>query len=204
MNDLLAALNRLGFTQYEARAYTALLKSPRITGYELSKRSGIPQSKIYEVLEKLAQKQLIVSVEDGGFAQYFPLDPSEAMNSYRLAYMSALDLVDEELRHLYTSDHEDAAYVLNLAGPESIIARANQMIGKAAEHIHSMIWPNEVSGVRAALSEAEARGVAIALCVYGEEDLDIGAVYHHQVDDFVSRSQRARRLVMAVDNCEIH
>ena len=36
----IAALERLGFSNYEARAYLALLRNTPITGYQLSKLSG--------------------------------------------------------------------------------------------------------------------------------------------------------------------
>jgi len=203
MNDLLTSLGRLGFTQYEARAYTALLQSPRITGYQLSKRSGIPQSKIYEVLDKLTQKELIVSVQDGGFAQYIPLDPRDAVSRYRAEYALALDLVDTELAHLYANDHEGAAYVLNLVGSESVLARARLMIRKAEKRIHLSLWPNVLSQLQSELTEAEARGVAIAMCVYGHAVARIGAVYEHAVDEGVAKNQGGQRVVLAIDKSEV-
>lgn len=48
-----------GFTDYEARAYYALLLLGHSKARDISKLSGVPQSKIYEVLERLLEKNLI-------------------------------------------------------------------------------------------------------------------------------------------------
>ena len=53
MDQLLEELKRVGFSQYEARAYVALLRRAREPAYELSRRSAVPRWMIYEVLGKL-------------------------------------------------------------------------------------------------------------------------------------------------------
>ena len=39
-------LAQFGFSQYESKAYIALIKKSPVTGYELAKNSGVPPSKI--------------------------------------------------------------------------------------------------------------------------------------------------------------
>ena len=56
--DIAEKLVQLGFSGYEARAYISLLKNNPITGYELAKHSGIPPSKIYEVIGKLLERSV--------------------------------------------------------------------------------------------------------------------------------------------------
>ena len=47
MNDqLLPQLVKLGFSEYEAKAYIALLGKSPVSGYELAKQSGVPRSMI--------------------------------------------------------------------------------------------------------------------------------------------------------------
>ena len=58
MNDqLLPQLVKLGFSEYEAKAYIALLGKNPVSGYELAKQSGVPRSMIYEVVGKLASRR---------------------------------------------------------------------------------------------------------------------------------------------------
>ena len=59
MDKIYDAIQKLGFSQYESKAYIALLQNSPVTGYELSKRSGVPRSMIYEVINKLNDKGAI-------------------------------------------------------------------------------------------------------------------------------------------------
>ena len=51
-----AVLKKLGLTMYEAQAYVTLTSLISSTATEISEKSGIPRSKIYEVLKGLVQK----------------------------------------------------------------------------------------------------------------------------------------------------
>lgn len=56
-------LLKIGLTQYEAKTYLSLLKSGSVKGSTLSKKSGVPHSKIYEVMYKLADKKFVSVLE---------------------------------------------------------------------------------------------------------------------------------------------
>jgi sugar-specific transcriptional regulator TrmB len=53
-------LQKLGLTEYEAKAYIALLQEGTATGTLISKKSLVPQGKIYETLRKLIDKGLVL------------------------------------------------------------------------------------------------------------------------------------------------
>lgn len=57
MDEIIKELQKLGFSQYECKAYIGLLKHSPVTGYEVSKQTGVPRSMIYEVLGKLMDKE---------------------------------------------------------------------------------------------------------------------------------------------------
>ena len=58
---LVAGLQALGFTAYEAKAYRALLAlAAPAKGYEIARAAGMPSSKIYETLRKLAQRGAVL------------------------------------------------------------------------------------------------------------------------------------------------
>jgi sugar-specific transcriptional regulator TrmB len=202
MDELFKSLMTLGFTQYQARAYLALLQAPRISGYELARRSGIPQSKIYEVADKLIQKELVVGIEEGDVTRYVPLDPARVMARYRLDYGTALDLMEEQLPLLFSGEQGEVTYVLSFAGERDIFAKAIAMIDSAMEEVYLMLWPNELPRLQPALKNADGRGVSIATCVYGSEDPGVGAVYHHEVNERVRSNQHGRRMVLVVDSQE--
>jgi len=71
-------LNRVGLSEYEAKAYTTLLMLGPSKASEISKESQIPQSKIYEVLETLALKQLVETLE-GRPKEFRAIEPEIAL-----------------------------------------------------------------------------------------------------------------------------
>ncbi len=55
-------LKKLGFTEYEARTYVALSELGPSTAKEISEYSKLPKNKTYEMLNKLENKEKIVSL----------------------------------------------------------------------------------------------------------------------------------------------
>ena len=80
--NVLKLLRNLGFTEYEAKAYLALLQQSPSTGYAIARISGVPRSKIYEVLGNLAERGDVL-VSYGEPVQYAPKPPKELLASRR-------------------------------------------------------------------------------------------------------------------------
>jgi sugar-specific transcriptional regulator TrmB len=98
------SLQEFGLTDYEIRSYTSLLEMGPATASELSESSGVPYSKIYEVLGSLEKKGWI-EMEHGRPSRYYPKPPSVAMEITKSQLESALKtneaLVLDELQPLY-------------------------------------------------------------------------------------------------------
>jgi sugar-specific transcriptional regulator TrmB len=56
MERVLKKLRRVGLTEYEAKAYLALLNVHLSTAMQASEKSGVPRTRIYSVLESLKEK----------------------------------------------------------------------------------------------------------------------------------------------------
>ncbi len=56
MQSVVEKLRNIGLTEYEAKAYVALLGTHMCTATQVSDKSGVPRTKIYVVLESLQQK----------------------------------------------------------------------------------------------------------------------------------------------------
>ena len=77
------ALEKIGLTSYEIRTFSALLKSGELTASDLSQKSGVPYSKIYEVLGTLEEKGWIGS-DDSRPTKYFAKSPSTGFTHCQL------------------------------------------------------------------------------------------------------------------------
>lgn len=58
MAGVVEKLKRVGLTEYEAKAYLALLNAHLSTATQISEKSGVPRTKIYAVLESLEKQRL--------------------------------------------------------------------------------------------------------------------------------------------------
>ena len=56
MESAIEKLQRVGLTEYEAKAYLALLNTHLSTATKASEKSGVPRTRIYSVLESLRDK----------------------------------------------------------------------------------------------------------------------------------------------------
>ncbi len=56
MESVVEKLQQVGLTEYEAKAYLALLNTHLSTATQVSEKSGVPRTKIYSVLEVLQNK----------------------------------------------------------------------------------------------------------------------------------------------------
>jgi len=56
MESVVEKLRQVGLTEYESKAYVALLNTHLSTATTVSERSGVPRTKIYSVLEALKHK----------------------------------------------------------------------------------------------------------------------------------------------------
>ena len=74
------SLEKVGLTSYEIRAYTTMLKIGESNASEISQNSGVPYSKIYEILGALEEKGWIGS-DDARPTKYFAKAPSNALET---------------------------------------------------------------------------------------------------------------------------
>jgi len=198
MKDLLKALQDVNFTLYESKAYLALLQTPDITGYEIAKNSGIPASKIYQVLNKLLQREVITAL-DSEPVRYTPMPPNEIFSQMRTAYNTVLDTLQNGLTKIYHAKKQHDNYIWNLGGRQAIMNRIIDFIDKAHEHIYLSIWDEEVETLEPTLLVAGKRKVKLTIVHYGQRFLNIGTEYRHGREHTIRQQRGARRIALEVD-----
>lgn len=60
MLDISTIVRKYGFNESEIKVYLTLINHEQMTGYEVSKLSGVARSKVYNVLENLIQKNMVL------------------------------------------------------------------------------------------------------------------------------------------------
>ncbi|ABF46279.1 MULTISPECIES: TrmB family transcriptional regulator [Deinococcus] len=104
-------LQALGLTEYEARAYTALLALGRAVPARVARQAGIPRPKIYETLERLEGRGLAARVGQNPL-EYAPLSAREYLARARRAFDDRLGALDRDLSRLAPDPAPEAVYHL--------------------------------------------------------------------------------------------
>src|SRR5215207_9257488 len=151
-------LQRVGLNKYEAEAYAALLRYGPLTGYELGKRSEVPLSRSYEILERLTSKGLAL-VQPGDPPRYAAEPPQQFLDRTRAATTSTLDALALALADAGPSAIPEGFWVVR--GQEHILAYANTCIARAQRSLAVQIAPAQRAFVAEALAQAQARGCRI-------------------------------------------
>lgn len=76
----MASLRDLGLSEYEARAYRALLSTSPSTAKELSRASDVPMGRVYDVLKDLEQRGLARSQAASRPKKYVAVEPEAALD----------------------------------------------------------------------------------------------------------------------------
>jgi sugar-specific transcriptional regulator TrmB len=194
------SLQELGLSLYEARLYLGLLTRGPQNGNELSRTSGVPSSKVYAMLERLAAAGIVAHTRRGNTVEYVSVPPADVLHKLRERYTKPLDYLEATLPTIVSSDPEPD--VLQVAGRDAIIDHARVIVRNAKSEIYLSIWGENLDLLRTDLAAADARGVRIFGMLYGEGDLDVGWWQHHSYRETVASRIGGRMLTLVADGTE--
>ncbi len=201
MDDILTVLTDLGFSDYEARAYAALLRRNPLNGYELARLSQVPRGNIYAVLERLEERSAVVRVESPDGTRYAPVSPHELLLRISGRFHQTLDTAGKMLNEIAAPI--ETAHVWNMGGYEVLLEHARSLIGSAEQQLQLAVWPEEARALAGEVSASAERGVAIrTLCLAGCPQ-ECGACRGHIHRYRLLPEQPSRWLILIPDATEL-
>lgn len=81
MENIIQQLQSLGFNQYESKVYVTLVKKGFSTAYGISKHSGVPRARVYDILQTLEEKGMVLKEESNDGTQYTSLPVDAFLHS---------------------------------------------------------------------------------------------------------------------------
>jgi len=175
--ELLANLMAIGFTEYEAKVYLAMLRDSPATGYQLGKQAGVPRSMVYEALGRLESRGAVLKTEEPRATLYRPVPPEVLIDRFKRQHNQLMESLRTSLQTVFSSRQGD--HLWSIRGEGSITSYAAQMIEKAEEDIMVVLTDQALTALRQVLAEAHQRQAAIGALLTGEGNLDFGQVAHH-------------------------
>lgn len=199
--DSVKKLLTLGFSEYEAKAYIALLRENPATGYQIAKVSGVPRSMIYEVLGKLTVRGAAMKLHKYGGNQYAPVPAKEFLDKLHRDHEGLVSTLKKDLNALDTTSEQE--YVWNIEGHENVMAKATEMISRAHNRIYLATLSLTFPELKTDLEEASGRGVRVV--VYSSSKLELlgGRVVVASMPEEELKTAEGLGLVLVLDGEEV-
>ncbi|GAF64493.1 TrmB family transcriptional regulator [Alkalihalobacillus trypoxylicola] len=201
MEEVYKELQKLGFSKYECKAYISLLRHSPITGYEISKRSGVPRSMIYEVVGKLVDKGAVYTVPSDPVT-YAPLPAKELLSRLRQNFEDSFDFLENKLASLESEQEVDV--IRRISTDEHVLAEMLDMVTKAKNELWLSIWSPQVSSI---IEDVRARinqdHLEVYSLIFGAPDTEIGVTTHHDyMEPKIAEERMSGRLTIIARDLE--
>lgn len=175
--DDIKDLAAIGFTEYEARVYLALLRESPATGYQVGKKAGIPRSMVYEALGRLHARGAVLKTGDYRGALYRPVSPESLLDRYEEEQRTLIQNLRENLRRLHEAREEDLLW--SISGRSAVLAYANQMVEAATGELLLVFSDPYLDVLGEKVRTACTSGVAVKALLTGAGELGCGQVVRH-------------------------
>lgn len=200
MNELLKEMQNIGFTNYEAKIYIALLQKNPATGYEISKLSGVPQAKVYENISRLSDSGTVLTIGSEP-SKYVPLPPEELLKTTQANFEKSIRMLRERLSALNRVQRLD--YVWNIKGFDLTMEKAIQMIHEAQSELTLSLWEEEILYLHDEIIEAVNRRVDVNILLYGKIKIEGLDIHYHGSEEKLKKQVGGRWLTIVVDKKEV-
>ena len=180
----MSSLRDLGLSEYEARAYRALLRTGPTTAKDLSRASEVPMGRIYDVLNSLEQHSLVRSQAASRPKKYVAVEPDAALDRLLAEKKQELEaqaeqyetVVEELSTELEAGEPVESGFWTAAVGPEEttdlllerIAAAERRMIVVAGAPATGFDLGTVGEAVTAELETALDRGVEIRVLLSPE------------------------------------
>lgn len=157
-------LTKLGFAEYDAKAYVALLREGQSNGYEVAKAAGIPRANVYGVLKRLARRGAVQRFDTDDGTRYVATPSDRLLSQLDQQHKDILNQARQELERVLPAEQSSPVY--NLTGIDQLIQRAREEIDATKKELLIAIQPQEAAQLAKQLQNARDRNVRITtLCL---------------------------------------
>ena len=147
---------KLGLSDYALNAYISLTSNHPVNGSQLSRQSGIPRARIYDVLETLIAKGFVI---ESSKSMYTPIPSKEFIRRLRQDFEDVFSSLEKKIKKAQQEPEKDVIWTIK--GYTAAMGKAKEMIDKAKKEIYIRLSPKEGHHLDSRLLAAESRGVQV-------------------------------------------
>lgn len=185
---LIECLIPFGLSRQEATVYIFLLENDAMSGYEVSKQTGISRSNVYSALASLVEKGAACVIE-GNPSKYVANEPEEFCDNRIREFTEYRDYLKNNIRK--AADTQEGYITIN--GIKNITDKIYNMLNEARERVYISVSKENLMLVNEALQECANRQIkVVVLC-----DEDVKPDYQCE---FYYSEEKASQLRLIVDS----
>lgn len=173
------ALRDIGLTDYEISIYLTLISKGPMDARELSEASGVPYSRIYNILTQLEKdKMWIIKEEESRPSRYFAKSPDEALIIAKKQYNDNFDKNSNKIIHNLTPIYQSHDTPIKIAlyihrGRDICLNRALSLINHAKTALYIVASDLELLEIYFEdMRKARARGVTDIKLLIEDHELE--------------------------------
>ncbi|MCW4009760.1 MAG: hypothetical protein NWF05_03965 [Candidatus Bathyarchaeota archaeon] len=185
MKSVVDRLQRVGLTEYEAKAYLALLNAHLSTATKTAEKAGVPRTRIYSVLESLRDKGW-VRVYSGVPLLFRAVKPTSVFEKVKEDYTRFLESVQLTLNKEVNNMKEKFViknFDLGLEGLKKEINKAKTVeINNATTNFLSKVSDSfgKDAAVKVLMFPGEARAVGLPRVEFKEAEVAIVSIVRNR------------------------
>ncbi|MCU4802187.1 TrmB family transcriptional regulator [Halobacteria archaeon HArc-gm2] len=192
-------LQTIGFNSYQAQAYAALLEHGALPAIDVAKRSGVPGSRIYDVLADLEREGYVETFEreDRRYARAGePSDVVDGLRDTSERLSAAAEDIEDGWEQATLRDHRIALF----DRVDAVLDQAESLVRAAETSVDVAATPAQYYGLQEAMREARENGAVVRVSVEGLGDDAVGS---EQPATAIRRRQIPGPFVALVDRTHI-
>jgi sugar-specific transcriptional regulator TrmB len=164
--DIFNLFKIFGFTESDVKVYLALIRYGNCTGYEASKLSGVPRSKVYNVLKKLVLRGIMAITEDDEKTNRYRAESiDQVIALLKNTFDDDLDILGEEIRRMEKPRPDERTW--RLQNYDSIRNKCVELIGQSVDELLIQIWIDDLDErLEQAILEKQAQIKRVLVVLY--------------------------------------
>ncbi|MBC6975068.1 TrmB family transcriptional regulator [Bacillus sp. Xin] len=201
MQDIIQKIQSLGFSQYEAKAYVSLVRQGPTSAYQVSKESGIPRARIYEILNGLEEEGIVIKEEINDSVQYSPLPVDVFLESVQSKWNHTYQSISDTLKHFEKTEPMSDNRVMTLKGERHILAFCRTLLQRAEKKVVVSLWDKMYGRLEQELKD-KATNCKLKGIVFQVENPLLGLDIHRKTS-YVDNIGENKWFILSIDGREM-
>ncbi|WP_158059078.1 TrmB family transcriptional regulator [Halorussus halophilus] len=169
--ELQAALESAGLSQYQSDAYVAVLELGKASAVEIADACSVPQARIYDVLRDLETDGYIETYEQDSLHARAN-DPGDVLANIR-GQAATLAAAAEEIEERWERPPVDDHMVSIVNRFETVLDRARTLVAEAENEVQIALSPAEFEELRPALAAAHDNDAVVKVSIHAADESDL-------------------------------